>query len=288
MSKILCGTDVVDKYKDYIKKEIQELETTPTLAIIVAKDYSGASSVYVRNKHKMAEELGIRVIEYTIEWENVEANVFTNTLVCLINSLNNDDDVDGIIVQLPIPFISDDYIASLIDPKKDVDGFNPYNLGGIVRGNAVLNSCTPQGAMLLLDHYNIQVSGKICCVVGRSNILGKPLSNMLINKGGTVITCNSKTPNLKAMTKLADIVFLCTGNTKMFDSSYFKDGAIAIDFGMNRDENGKLCGDLDVEDAQSKLSGYTPTPKGTGPLTVLVLMLNTLLAHKNKKDTCVI
>ena len=285
MEKILYGTNVVDFYKEKIKKEIEELGEKPKLAIIVADGYSDASSIYVRNKHKLAAEVGIDVIEHKLEWKNISENTFKCNLLRLLAELNDDNNIDGIIVQLPCPYISEDMIASLINPKKDVDGFGLKNLGAVVRGVDGLYPCTPEGALLLLDYHNIEIEGKVSCVIGRSNILGKPLANMLINRGGTVISCNSKTPNIKEKTKLADIVFLATGNPKMFNSSYFKKDAIVIDFGMNKDENNKLCGDLDIEDSKNILKGYTPTPKGTGPLTVLVLMMNTLKSYKNKKGS---
>lgn len=283
MTKILYGKNVVDYYEEKIREEIKNLEGTPTLAIIVAKDFSEASSVYVRNKHKMAERFGVKVIEYSLDWVDISEDTFKYNLLKLLAELNTDDNIDGIIVQLPCPYVEEDMIAALINPKKDVDGFGSYNLGAVMRNTRGIYPCTPKGALMLLDYYDIKIDGLVCSVIGRSNILGKPLVNMLINRGGTVISCNSKTPNIKEKTKMSDIVFLATGNAKMFDSSYFKEGAIVIDFGMNRDSDNKLCGDLNVDDAKDILSAYTPTPGGTGVLTVLVLMLNTILAHKRLK-----
>lgn len=282
MSKILYTDEFVALQKEKLKEEIKTFERCPTLAIVVAKDCSQASNVYVRNKFKMASDLGILVVEHIIEWDSTKESelALEDKLKNTIEKLNADNLVDGIIVQLPFYQISDDYISSLIDQKKDVDGFSLQNLGATVRGNFNIAPCTPLGAMEFLKYCDIKISGKVCCIVGRSNILGKPLANMLINEGGTVISCNSRTVDLRAMTSMADIVFLATGNAKKFDETYFKKGSIVIDFGMNRDENNKLCGDLDVENTQDILQAYTPTPKGTGPLTVLTLMKNTTTAYK--------
>ena len=281
MTKILYGKNITDFYADKMKKEIEDLELKPTLAIIVAKDCSKASSIYVKNKYNFADKIGIKVLQYDVEWENKSKEELEEHLTFLITNLNNASNIHGIIVQLPFPLVDENYISNLISPLKDVDGFTINNLGALMRNEEGLYSCTPLGAMKLLEYYNIKVEGKICCVVGRSNILGKPLTNLLINKGGTVISCNSKTKDLKAMTKQADIVFLAVGKA-MFDKTYFKKDAIVIDFGMNRNSENKLCGDLIVDNVQDVLSAYTPCPGGTGLLTVMSLMLNTIEACKKQ------
>ena len=281
MTKILYGKNITDFYADKMKKEIEDLELKPTLAIIVAKDYSKASSIYVKNKYNFADKIGIKVLQYDVEWENKSKEELEEHLTFLITDLNNASNIHGIIVQLPFPLVDENYISNLISPLKDVDGFTINNLGALMRNEEGLYSCTPLGAMKLLEYYNIKVEGKICCVVGRSNILGKPLTNLLINKGGTIISCNSKTKDLKAMTKQADIVFLAVGKA-MFDKTYFKKDAIVIDFGMNRNSENKLCGDLIVDNVQDVLSAYTPCPGGTGLITVMSLMLNTIEACKKQ------
>lgn len=282
MSLILESKSVIEKEILKLQEEVETLERKPTLAIILAEGFSNASSVYVNNKLKIAKRIGIQTYLYKIEFKDKSEGEFRAELFALIDSLNENEGIDGIIAQLPIPFVSDDEIAERISPLKDVDGFSVQALGEVVRGESLFIPCTPLGAMMLLNHYNLNLTGMNCTVIGRSNILGKPLVNLLINKGATVICCNSKTKNIKEFTKISDFVFLATGNAKMFDESYFKEGATVIDFGMNRDSKNKLCGDLDIESCKDILGAYTPTPGGTGPMTCLALMVNTITAYRNK------
>lgn len=273
--------ELIENLAEKSKKEIVENGYKPILAIVVAGGYSPASTVYVRNKVKTAENFGVEVKLYDLDWENVDREVFRNNLFSLIDDLNKDNSINGIIVQLPLPkYVSEDEVSDRISPLKDVDGFHVNSLGGIVRGHSMFTPCTPLGAMFLLDHYSIDVNGKHCIVVGRSNILGKPLANLLINRGATVTICNSRTQELHKKTKQGDVVFLCTGNAKMFTKKYFNSNAIVVDFGMNRDAKGKLCGDLDIDNVKEKITGYTKTPGGTGRLTVVSLLINTIKAYK--------
>ena len=285
LAKCLETTEMVDFYAMKCKEEIIKKDLKPILAIIVAGEYSAASSVYVRNKIKTAERFGVEVRLFDLDWQDAEREEFRNNLFNLIDDLNRDEDVNGIICQLPMPdFVTEDELSDRISPEKDVDGFHVKSLGGVLRGNSFFTPCTPLGAMLLMEYFNLDVVGKHCVVVGRSNILGKPLANLLINKGATVTVCNSKTKELHNVTKQGDFVFLCTGNPKMFTKKYFKSDSIVIDFGMNRDTKGKLCGDLHIDNVKNKITAYTPTPRGTGPLTIVALMINTIRAYKKQNN----
>ena len=274
--KLLNSKPFVDSQVEVLQNIIRDFELKPKLAIIVAKGYSEASARYVKNKHKLAQRIGVEVITHEIEWEGLEEETFETNLKTLIDQLNIDDTIHGIIVQLPVPYISDDLISTLIVPHKDVDGFNPYNLGQLVRGNQLFTSCTPKGIMDFISYNKIEVEGKNVCIVGRSNIVGKPLANLMTNAGATVIHCNSKTKDLKTMTNLADIVICAIGKPKFFGKDYFNKNSIVIDVGINFDENGKLCGDVDFEDVKGHVEAITPVPGGVGPLTVLSLMSNTI------------
>lgn len=278
-------TEMVDYLSVKCKEDVIKNNLKPVLAIVVAGGYSPASTVYVRNKIRLAEKFGVEVKLFDLDWEGVDKVEFRKNLFSLVDDLNRDDSISGIICQLPIPHgISEDEISDRISPMKDVDGFHVNSLGGIMRGCSKFTPCTPMGAMLLLDHFSIDVNGKHCVVVGRSNILGKPLANLLINRGATVTICNSRTTELHKKTKQGDVVFLATGNAKMFTKKYFNSGAIVIDFGMNRDAKGKLCGDLDIDNVKDKIKAYTPVPKGMGLLTVTSLMINTIKAYKYQKN----
>ena len=273
-------TEMVDYLSVKCKEDVIKNNLKPVLAIVVAGGYSPASTVYVRNKIKTAEKFGVEVKLFDLDWEGVDEIDFRRNLFNLIDDLNRDESINGIICQLPCPYIHEDEISDRISHMKDVDGFHVSSLGGVMRGCSKFTPCTPMGAMLLLDHFSIDVNGKHCVVVGRSNILGKPLANLLINRGATVTVCNSRTQELHKKTKQGDVVFLCTGNAKMFTKKYFNTDAIVIDFGMNRDAKGKLCGDLDINNVKDKIKAYTPTPRGTGPLTIVSLMINTIKAYK--------
>jgi len=236
-----------------------------------------ASRIYVNNKKKDCEYIGINSYEYALAEEASE-----NEVLNLIDKLNRDENVSGIIVQLPVPkHINEEKILNAISPKKDVDAFHPENVGKIMIGNYSFLPCTPAGVMELLEDYNIEISGKKCVVIGRSNIVGKPMAMLLIHKSGTVTVCHSKTADLKETVKQADIVVAAIGKAKFVTEDMIKEGAVVIDVGINRDEEGKLCGDVDYENVSKKAYAITPVPGGVGPMTRAVLMKNTVTAAKN-------
>ena len=285
MSVIIDGKQVASKIKSRVAEEIRELaqkDIIVTLAII-AVGSDPASEVYVRNKKKACEELGITLMEFKLP-----ENYGQDKLLSLIENLNNDPAVNGILCQLPLPKnYNEEAVINAIAPAKDVDAFHPVNVGHIMTGDYTFLPCTPAGVLELLSYYNIDISGKDCVVVGRSNIVGKPMSMMLLNKNGTVTITHSKTVNLKAKCLRADILIVAVGKPKFITEDMISDGAVVIDVGINRDENGKLCGDVDFENVKEKCSYITPVPGGCGPMTVAMLMQNTLTAAiaQNEKET---
>ena len=262
-----------------MKKTVSRFERKPKLAIVVAKDYSEASSRYVKNKHNLANEIGIDIVQYEVEWKHLDEVMFEAVVYKLIQELNEDDSIDGIIVQLPVPYLDENEIASWISPDKDVDGFNPVNLGRLMRGEECFVSCTPQGIIDYLKHLQMPLKGTDVCIVGRSNIVGKPLANLFINEGSTVTVCNSNTIDLMNVTSFADIVVTAIGKPKFFTKEYFGEYSTVIDVGINFDENGKMCGDVDFNDVVDNVENITPVPGGIGQLTVLSLMKNTIKAY---------
>ena len=280
---ILKSKDYVDLMTELMKSSTKSYKRKPKLAIIFAKDYSKASERYIRNKHKLAEQVGIDIVEFGIELERLDEVMFEQVMYKLIQELNRMEDVDGIIVQLPIPYLDENEVASWIHPDKDVDGFHPTNLGKIMRGEDCLKSCTPKGIVDFLKTSGIPLDGTNVCIVGRSNIVGKPLANLLINEGSTVTVCNSKTRNLQGMTSMADIVITAVGKPKYFTREYFNNHATVIDVGINFDENGKMCGDVDFDDVVDFVENITPVPGGVGATTVLSLMQNTIKAYEMKQ-----
>ncbi len=243
------------------------------LAVVIVGDDS-ASRVYVNNKKKACEYCGIYSEEYALSADTTEAE-----LLALVEKLNNKDDIHGILVQLPLPkHINEETIINAIRPEKDVDAFHPTNVGKIMIGNFDFLPCTPAGVMELLDDAGIDPCGKHCVVVGRSNIVGKPQAMLLLHKNATVTICHSKTKDLKAVCRTADILVVAVGRAKMVNEEYIKDGAVVIDVGMDRDENGKLCGDVDFSSASKKASYITPVPGGVGPMTIATLMKNAVTA----------
>ncbi len=244
-----------------------------TLAVIqVGND--PASTVYVGNKKKACEYTGIRSLAYEIPEDTTEEELLK--LVC---SLNDREDVDGILVQLPLPpHINEDKVIQTISPEKDVDGFHPQSVGALSTGQPGFISCTPAGIIELLKRYNIQIDGRECVVIGRSNIVGKPVAMLLLRENGTVTVCHSHTADLKEVAKRADILIVAIGKAKFVTDEYIKDGAAVIDVGMDRDENGKLCGDVDFESVVSKAGAVTPVPGGVGPMTIAMLMCNCVYA----------
>ena len=240
-----------------------------TLAVIqVGSD--PASGVYVRNKKRACEECGIKSLSYELPEETSEEE-----LLSLIGRLNADREVNGILVQLPLPEqIDEDKVIQAIDVAKDVDGFHPMSAGALCTGQKGFVSCTPAGIIELLKRSNIEISGKECVVAGRSNIVGKPAALLLLRENGTVTLCHSKTADLKEVTKRADILVVAVGRPKFITADYVKEGAVVIDVGIHRNENGKLCGDVDFDSVAPKCSAITPVPGGVGPMTIAMLMNN--------------
>ena len=281
MAKIIDGKAISAAIRAEISEEVAAMKAekgiVPGLAVIIVGE-DPASQVYVRNKAKDCEETGINSIVHALPENTTEEE-----LLALVHKLNNDDSVHGIIVQLPLPkHLNSDLIINNIDVKKDVDAFHPYNVGKIMIGDYELLPCTPAGVMALLERSDIDVAGKNCVVVGRSNIVGKPQAMMLLHKNGTVTVCHSKTKNLKEICLSADILVVAIGRAKFITGDMIKEGAVVIDVGMCRDENGKLCGDVDYESAEKKASYITPVPGGVGPMTRVMLLQNTLTAAKKR------
>ncbi len=276
MAVIIDGKKVSQEIKDEVKEKVAALKEKGievTLAVIqVGND--PASTVYVGNKKKACEYTGIRSLAYEIPEDTTEEELLK--LVC---SLNDREDVDGILVQLPLPpHINEDKVIQTISPEKDVDGFHPQSVGALSTGQPGFISCTPAGIIELLKRYNIQIDGRECVVIGRSNIVGKPVAMLLLRENGTVTVCHSHTADLKEVAKRADILIVAIGKAKFVTDEYIKDGAAVIDVGMDRDENGKLCGDVDFESGVSKAGAVTPVPGGVGPMTIAMLMCNCVYA----------
>lgn len=246
--------------------------------VIVGND--SASKVYVANKEKACAELEIHSEKYALPEETTESE-----LLALIDKLNNDDNIHGILVQLPLPkHLDDKTIINNIRPDKDVDAFHPANVGRIMIGDFDFVPCTPAGIMELIHESGVKVTGKECVVVGRSNIVGKPMSMLLLHENGTVTVCHSKTADLKAQTMRADILIAAVGIPKFITADIVKPGAVVIDVGMDRDENGKLCGDVDFENVKEVAGAITPVPGGVGPMTIAMLMRNTITAAKRAHE----
>ncbi len=272
--KLVAGK-VKEKIKAQISQDIASGNKAPGLAVILVGE-NPASQVYVRNKIKDCEETGIRSIPHILPETTSEGE-----LIALIESLNADSSVNGILVQLPLPKgIDERKVIETIDPKKDVDAFHPANVGRITLGLEGFAPCTPAGVMRLLEEYNIEISGKNCVVIGRSNIVGKPMALLLLAKSGTVTVCHSRTQNLADYTKNADILVVAVGKANMVTADMIKENAVVIDVGMNR-VDGKLCGDVDFEGCKEKASYITPVPGGVGPMTRAMLLENTYFSYKN-------
>lgn len=280
MAKILDGLALSKKIKDELKTEVNSLKENGIeigLAVIIVGD-NPASRVYVNHKKKDCAELGIASYEYAMDSDTTE-----DELLSLIDSLNKRDDIHGILVQLPLPKqIDESKVIRAISPEKDVDAFHPENVGKIMTGDFEFLPCTPAGVMRMIEETGIDLTGKNCVVIGRSNIVGKPQAMLLLHKNATVTICHSKTVNLKEICLGADVVVAAVGRPKMIDGSYIKEGAIVIDVGINRMDDGKLCGDVDFDSAKEKASYITPVPGGVGPMTRATLMCNTVNAAKRK------
>lgn len=275
---IIDGKAVSKKVKEDVKAECEQLKAkgvTPGLAVIIVGDDS-ASQVYVHNKEVACEACGFYSVKYALPAETTQEE-----LNALIDKLNKDDKINGILCQLPLPsHLDDKEVINRIDPLKDVDAFHPVNVGAIMIGDYNYLPCTPAGVMELIHSTGVDVSGKKAVVMGRSNIVGKPMAMLLLHENATVEITHSRTQNLADITKEADILVAAIGKAKFVKADMVKDGAVVIDVGMNRDENGKLCGDVDFEDVKDKCNFITPVPGGVGPMTIAMLMKNTLTAAK--------
>ena len=273
MATILDGKALAAKCKENVKKEAAALARTPGLAVIIVGD-NPASRVYVNSKRKDCEECGFFSEEYALP-----ASTTQEALIDLIHQLNGREEIDGILCQLPLPDgIDEEAVLMAISPEKDVDGFHPMNMGALLVGKEGFLPCTPYGIMEILAEYGIDPKGKHCVVIGRSNIVGKPMALLLLQKHGTVTVCHSRTTNLKEICRQADILVAAVGKVNMVTADMIKPGAVVIDVAMNRNEAGKLCGDVDYTAVSARASAITPVPGGVGPMTRAMLMKNTLLA----------
>ncbi len=280
MATIISGKEVSSKLRNELKEEVAEFVKesgiTPGLAVVLVGE-DPASAVYVRNKHRACEEVGMYSEVYRLPESTTEQE-----LLVLIHELNQNEKIHGILVQLPLPkHISEEHVVLAIEPSKDVDAFHPVNVGKIMLGNYHFLPCTPAGVMALLDHYQIPVEGKHCVVIGRSNIVGKPQSLLLLEKNGTVTICHSKTKNLADITRQADILVAAVGRSNFIRGDMVKEGAVVIDVGINRMADGKLCGDVCFAEVEQKAAAITPVPGGVGPMTITMLLQNALRAAKN-------
>jgi len=276
MANILDGKLTAQKIRSKLKEKVDTLKNsgiTPKLAVIMVGEDIG-SKIYVKNKSKACEEIGIEYEEYLLKEETS-----MEELLNLITELNDRDDVHGILLQSPIPKHLDINLAiKAISPEKDVDGFHPINVGKLVLGQETFVSCTPFGVIKLLEEYNIEMAGKNVVIVGRSNIVGKPLIQCLLNKNATVTVCHSKTENIKEVTKRADIVIVAIGRANFLKADMVKENAVVVDVGINRNDEGKVCGDVDFENVSKIASYITPVPGGIGPMTIAMLMHNIVKA----------
>ena len=272
MYQIIDGKKISQEIKDELREKMAELRQkgeSRCLAVIQVGD-DPASSVYVNNKKKACEYIGIDSESYHLPEETTEKEMLE-----LIDGLNRKPEVNGILVQLPLPKqIDEDKILLAISPEKDVDGFHPVNVGNLSIGRPGFVSCTPAGVIQLLKRAGIEIEGKECVVLGRSNIVGKPMAMLLLRENGTVTVCHSRTKDLKEITKRADILVAAIGKPKFIDADYVKEGAVVIDVGIHRNENGKLCGDVDFESVAPHCAAITPVPGGVGPMTIAMLMNN--------------
>ena len=272
MTKIIDGKAISMQIKEEIKKEaasLKEQGKNVTLAVIQVGD-NPASCVYVRNKKKGCEYIGIGSLSYELKEETTQEE-----LLSLIRELNAREDVNGILVQLPLPaHIDEDTVIREIDPKKDVDGFHPQSVGALCIGQPGFVSCTPAGIIELLKRSGVSLEGKECVILGRSNIVGKPMALLMLRANATVTIAHSRTKNLAEVTKRADMLIVASGKPKMITREYVKEGAVVIDVGINRDQNNKLCGDVDFDDVAPVCSAITPVPGGVGPMTIAMLLNN--------------
>lgn len=273
-AQIINGKEIAQAVRQEIRQEVEELKAkgfVPGLAVILVGD-NPASQTYVRNKEKACLDLGMNSVLI-----KKPATLSQEELIENINELNQDDSIHGILVQLPLPkHIDEKAIIEAISPEKDVDGFHPINIGRMMTGQRAFLPCTPYGVMVMLQHINYDLEGKHVVVVGRSNIVGKPQAQLMLNANATVTICHSKTKDLAYYTKQADVIVAAVGKRNTITSDHIKEGAVIIDVGMNRNDEGKLCGDVDYEGVLEKASYVTPVPGGVGPMTITMLMKNTV------------
>lgn len=272
MAQIIDGKRISQEIKDELKEKVAQLkEEGKEIALAVIQvGADPASSVYVRNKKLACEYIGVTSVAYEVPEETTQEE-----LLAIIDECNNDPKINGILVQLPLPkHIDEDTVIKAIAPEKDVDGFHPQSVGAMTIGEPGFLPCTPAGIIQLLKRSNIEIEGKECVVLGRSNIVGKPMALLLLRENGTVTVCHSRTKDLKEVTKRADILVVAIGKPKFIDETYVKEGAVVIDVGIHRDANNKLCGDVDYERVAPHTSAITPVPGGVGPMTIAMLMNN--------------
>lgn len=272
MATIIDGKKTSSEIKDELKEQVEQLKekNIEVCLCVIQVGSDPASAIYVNNKKKACEYIGIKSLSYELPEDTTQEH-----LLDLIDKLNKQDDVHGILVQLPIPkHIDEDRIIQAISPNKDVDGFHPQSVGRLSIGQKGFVSCTPAGIVQLLKRYNISMEGKECVIVGRSNIVGKPMAMLMLRENATVTICHSRTKNLAEVTKRADILIVAIGKAKFIKNEHVKEGAVVIDVGMHRNENNKLCGDVDYDDVIDKVSAITPVPGGVGPMTIAMLMYN--------------
>ena len=282
MSEIIDGKNLAKEIRESLKVEANKLKEKgiiPHLSVIMVGD-NDASKVYVRNKSKACEEIGIEFKEYLLPNDTKQVE-----LISLIEKLNKDKNVNGILLQSPIPKpLNIQEAFNTIDPKKDVDGFNPYNVGNLCIGQDGFIPCTPYGIMKMFEKYNIEIDGRKVAIIGRSNIVGKPMAQCMLAKNATVTICHSRTKELKKEVKDADIIISAAGKRNMVTEDMVKEGAVIIDVGMNRNDEGKLCGDVDFKKLKEKASYITPVPGGVGPMTIAMLMSNVIKATKEQNN----
>lgn len=282
MAQLIDGKKISAQIRKELTDKVAEMTAKgyrPGLAVVIVGE-DPASKVYVRNKKLGCEEVGIYSEEYALPESTTQEE-----LLALIDKLNNDDKIDGILVQMPVPkHISDKAVIAAISPEKDVDAFHATNVGKVMIGEYSFAPCTPYGVMELLKYSGIEVAGKNCVVVGRSNIVGKPMAMLLLEKHGTVTICHSKTKDIAAITKTADILVAAVGRPNFVTADMVKDGVVVMDVGINRGADGKLCGDVDFEGVEPKASYITPVPGGVGPMTITILLKNTVQSAINRME----
>lgn len=280
-AQLISGKQISEEIRGGLRKEVEQLLSqgvTPGLAVVLVGE-DPASQIYVRNKEKACQDLG-----FYSEVHRLPASTSEEDLLALVDKLNHQDSIHGILVQLPLPqHIHEKSVIDAISVKKDVDGFHPVNVGNLMIGDDSLLPCTPAGVIELIKRAGVDISGKHAVVIGRSNIVGKPVSLLLQRENATVTMCHSRTANMKELTKQADILVVAIGRANFVDASFVKPGAVVIDVGMNRLDNGKLAGDVDFESVKEISGPITPVPGGVGPMTITMLMMNTVLAAKRLK-----